>query len=326
MIVLNPRHKRRGHKMTETRLTLEITPPAKPTTEVLLRRARAMGGLPRAINVISRQDRWGSLEASEVLRRHGLNPVWHLANRGRSRSQIETEITFARAAGIDRVLCLRGEYKAADTAETPKICELVAILGDQLPRIDISITLNHHAEPSAVLRNLWPKLSSGATGIQTQVCFDLDRLIPVASEIKQRFPETRIAPMILPVLSRQSAIRIARRLSISFPETILGNLDCGGEAAGWRHFASLVHEIDRSSLFDGIALMTPIDVSPEFAQKVAFALGDAGIRGRALAGAAPTPRAETPPKRPLAALSRPPDSRVHQAAGSEPQRLISRLQ
>ena len=42
--------------------------------------------------MISRPERWSSLDASIALRELGLDPVWHLSNRGRAVSDIEADI------------------------------------------------------------------------------------------------------------------------------------------------------------------------------------------------------------------------------------------
>ena len=71
-------------------VALEITPPRELRVHLLLRRARRIGRAA-AVNVIQRFDRLPSVEASGILGGQ-FEPVWHLANRGRSAAEIEGEM------------------------------------------------------------------------------------------------------------------------------------------------------------------------------------------------------------------------------------------
>jgi 5,10-methylenetetrahydrofolate reductase len=252
----------------ELDVSLEITPPASPKPGVLLRRAQVLGGPPSRIHVIQRSDRWSSLDASMVLRAHGFDPVWHLANRGRVLADIEDDVARAGGEGIHRVLCLRGEHKATDDVDTPKIREVVRIVRRALAGAHVTVTLNHHLRRDRVLPNLWGKLEAGASAVQTQIAFDLEALQPFAAAVKYRYPHVAVAPMLMPVTSPEAARRIAHRLSIPVPRALVAALAREGEDAGWRYFAGLLAAIDASSLYDGVAIMTPIDPTPDFARRL----------------------------------------------------------
>lgn len=249
-------------------ITLEITPPASPRRVVLLRRAALLGGPGRRVNVIHRPQRWSSLEASIVLRELGFESVWHLANRGRGIAEIEEDIARASQAGLQHVLCIRGEHKAEDHLDTPKIREVVRQLRRGLPAAHVSVTLNHHGRPSRVVANLAGKLDAGAHGVQTQVTFDLVSLGAYAELIKARWPEVAITPMLMPVLSARSAVRLSRRLAIPLPAGLLHRLEVFGADAGWEHFEAFAQAIADSPLYDGLAVMTPIDPDPHFAARL----------------------------------------------------------
>lgn len=257
-------------------VALEITPPASPRLPVLLRRARGLEGVSARVNVIQRPERQSSLAASIALRAHGLAPVWHLSSRGRSRFEVEALIERAARAGIDDVLCVRGEYKPADESagaggapsDAPKIREIVRMLDRGIPGIRVSVTLNHHGRRDRVLANLLPKLAAGARAVQTQVTFDLESLRPFAEEVVRRFPEVSVAPMLLPVLSPRAALRVSRRLGVPVPAALMHRLEVLGEHAGWEHFDMLLGEIARNPLYRGVALMTPMDPRPEFLSRL----------------------------------------------------------
>lgn len=267
-------------------VTLEITPPARPLPAVLLRRAGCLGERCRRINVIHRPDRWDSLDASVRLAGAGFDPVWHLPNRGTSLAEIEARIDVAAAAGIRRVLCVRGEYKGEDGDDTPRIREVVRSLRLRLPEARVAVTLNPFAatRPSQrrrVLANLQAKLEAGAGAVQTQVSFDLESLRPWAEELKAQRPRLEIVPMLMPVESVHTALRVARRLGVPLPATLVARLDRLGADAGWEHFESFAHAVAASPLYDGLAVMTPIDPSPAFAARLRRLFGGGRAKAQA---------------------------------------------
>jgi methylenetetrahydrofolate reductase (NADPH) len=255
-------------------VALEITPPRRPRHEILLRRARTIGGRAARLNVIQRPDRWSSLDASIALIEHGIEPVWHLTNRGRSVEDIEADIGRAASAAVTRVLCLRGEHKADDGMDAPKIREVVRRVRRGLPTAHVSVTLNHHLGSSRVWPNLDAKLSAGAQGVQTQVTFDLNSLADRAEQIKAHHPTVSITPMLMPVLSVRSAVRLSRRLAIPLPPALLQRLEVAGPDAGWEHFASFARAVVDSSLYEGLAIMTPIDPDAEFGARLRSVLDE----------------------------------------------------
>jgi 5,10-methylenetetrahydrofolate reductase len=259
-------------------ITLEITPPVRPQVSLLLRRASCLGAGSRRVNVIQRVDRWGSLPASIALAARGYEPVWHLANRGRRFADIEKDLASAASTGVRRVLCIRGEYKAEDGEDTPRIRELVRLVYRRLPDAQVSVTLNPFAAQSAssrarVFANLEAKLDAGADGVQTQVSFDLQSLQPFAEKLKSERPEVRITPMLMPVESARAAVRISRRLGVPLPAALLHRLERLGPDAGWDHFEAFARAVAASPLYDGLAVMTPIDPSPAFSSRLRAALG-----------------------------------------------------
>ena len=131
-------------------VALEITPPRELRPGILLRRARLLGDLVSRVHVIQRPGRMSSLEASLLLADAGFEPVLHLVNRGRTRQDIDAELRQARAGGIERVLCIRGEGDDKDQATTPRIHEVVARLRGSWPSASVGVTVNqygHQAPP-----------------------------------------------------------------------------------------------------------------------------------------------------------------------------------
>lgn len=250
------------------RVVLEITPPALPRLEVLRRRARLLGDPTRVVNVISRPDRWASLDAAIALRAEGFDPVWHLTTRGRSAAEIEAAIERAARAGVRRVLCLRGERVGPESVGDLKIRDVVARVRSLIPDASIGVTLNHHLPDPGVWPNLLGKLAAGADFVQTQVTFDLRGLRSIGGSLARRHPGVALIPMLYPVLSADAARAAARRLGIPLDQTLHRDLERHGECAGWRALGERLREIRDSEGFDTAALMTPIDPSPPYAARL----------------------------------------------------------
>ena len=259
--------------MTSFGVALEVTPPRERRVDVLLRRARLLGAAAGAVHVIQRPGRLSSLDASIELERAGILAVWHVTNRGRARAELEAEIQRAARAGLRAALVVRGEGDAADRADTPTLRALVARIGAALPGARVGVTLNPYLDPERALANLWPKLEAGAAFIQTQPVFELSTLRGVAERIRARAPAVSILPMLIPLVSASAAEKLAWRLRLPLPANLVARLACGGEAAGWQHFAETLRELRASGLADGVAVMTQeMDPSPAFGFQIRSAL------------------------------------------------------
>ena len=256
---------------------LEITPPKSDLPGVLLRRARLLGDAVQAINVIQRPGRQSSLDASIAIRAAGLNPSWHLVNRGRSRQDLADDLERAANAGIRQVLCIRGDHDAEDAADTPKLHELVAMACEVLPAASIGVTLNQYApRPDAVFRNLRPKIDKGAMYVQTQPVFDLEHLRPAAERLRNELPGVRLVAMAMPLLAPGDAARIGQRLGIELPGSIVRRIEAGPEGA-WGLFEETLAELAGSPLVDGVAIMTfEMDPAPGLAARIARTLAGCG--------------------------------------------------
>ena len=270
-------------------IILEITPPVRPRTDILLRRAGLLGNPHQVVNLIARPDRWASLSAAAALVHHGFEPVWHLTTRGRRHATIEHEIERAAEAGLRRVLCLRGERSGAareGTGADPRIRDVVALLRRRLPGASIGVTLNHHLPQPGVLPNLLGKLDAGADFVQTQLTFTLRGLGSIAQSLHRRFPDVALIPMIGPVLRADAARATARRLRIPLDQALHHALERCGEEAGWRAFAARLDEIRKSPHFATAALMTPMDPTPAYAARLrALVACDEAVRCSAIAPA-----------------------------------------
>ena len=257
-------------------VTLEVTPPRGARADILLRRARLLGDAADALNVIQRPERLSSLDASGLLLDAGLEPVWHVTNRGRSRGELAVELERARELGVGGVLVIRGEHAAADKSDTPRLRELVAWVCEVLPGALVGATLNPYGPRQRVLRNLAQKLDAGARYVQTQPVFEPRVLDPFVERLRARAGRTCIVAMLMPLLSLDDALRLRTRIGVPVPDALLARLDAGGEPAGWDAVGETVAALRACGGIDGLAVMTlQADAAPRV-----------GLRLRALLEAA----------------------------------------
>lgn len=250
-------------------VALEITPPREPGERVLLRRAGRLGARPAAVNVIQRPERMSSVEASGVLHARGLEPVWHLVTRGRSLDAIRREVARARELGLRQVLCIRGDHDAPDRADTPRVREVVSLVQREIPEALVGVTMNQYEPHERVLRSLLPKLHAGASFVQTQPVFDQAPYLSLVSLLKSAQSEVYVLPMLMPLLSREAALRLVSRIGARVPPRQLERLELGGAGAGWTAFARTLAGLYDSSLADGVAVMTlELDPPEDFAARL----------------------------------------------------------
>jgi len=236
-------------------VALEITPPRGPKPGVLLRRASLLGGHADVVNVIERAGRQSSLDACIELLNAGLQPVCHLVTRGLTAAQLERNLERAACAGIERVLCIKGEGRAGINSGL-SVREAIRLTRQRLPTAALGATLNqYNADRAAVLRNLLPKLEAGATTVQTQPVLDVAALVPYAETIAAFAPGTGLVPMVMPLLSPEAANRIGAKLGICLPHALLQRLDHGAEA-GWEIFGETLNLLVGLPGLTGIAVMT----------------------------------------------------------------------
>ena len=260
-------------------VALEITPPQKALTKVLLRRATLLGGAAQAVNVIQRPGRQSSLDASLELRAAGIEPAWHLVTRGSSRAELHADLQRAREGGIPQVLCILGDHAAESGPDTPTIREAVTLAREYLPGAIVGATLNQYGrDQAAALRNLLPKLHAGASYIQTQPVFGLQALEPYARVVERDAPDTRIVAMAMPLLTLDAAERIEARIGIGLPEELKHILAAGDQEAAWGAFTATLRELAKCPFIDGVAIMTfEMDPPLEVGQRIVQSLVAAGV-------------------------------------------------
>jgi methylenetetrahydrofolate reductase (NADH) len=191
-------------------VTAEVSPPDSVDPQDLLRRAAPLRGLVDALNVTDNAGancHMSSMAASALLVADGFNPVFQSACRDRNRIAMQADFMGAAALGVKNVLCLTGDGVASgDHPQAKPVFDLdsVSLLGfarrmrDQgkyasgrhlltRPELFLGATTNPFV-PSLEERvnNLELKIRAGAQFIQTQYCFDIERLETFMQEVRAR--------------------------------------------------------------------------------------------------------------------------------------------
>ena len=201
-------------------VTVEIAPPDSPDPEALLARARPFAGLVDAINITDGAGancHMSSVAAASVLAAAGFTPVCQVACRDRNRIALQGGVLGAAALGVRQVLCLTGDdVSQGDHPDARPVFDLDAVnllhilhgmtsrgefaSGRRLeraPQLLLGATANPFVPPYAErVDNLERKIDAGARFIQTQFCFDLDRLQAFMDAVRARGLHRRAAIVV----------------------------------------------------------------------------------------------------------------------------------
>lgn len=236
-------------------IALEITPPKTPKAQILLRRATLMSQTTEIVDIVQRKDRQSSLEAAIFLRGENMDSIWHLTTGLQSRDQIDPILERAKKERMWQVLMLKGDY--ADTKDTCAVRNAIALALEKSSQFYIGVAFNQYASSKTkALESLSAKIDAGAKYIQTQPIFNFTKTAPLLLELKNKFPELKIAGMCTPLFSLDDAQNIEQRLNLKIDDEILKDLQASGQNALWDQFESLLLKIAESKLVDALVVMT----------------------------------------------------------------------
>ncbi len=265
-------------------VTVEIAPPDSPDPEALLARARPFAGLADAINITDGAGancHMSSVAAAAVLRAAGFEPVCQVACRDRNRIALQGDVLGAAALGVRHVLCLTGDdVSQGDHPGARPVFDLDAVTllhtlqgmcergqfasGRRLERplqLLLGATANPFVPPFAErVANLERKIDAGARFIQTQFCFDLDRLRDFMDAVCARGLHRRAAIVVgVGTLSSARALRwMADHVpGVQVPDAVTARIAAAADARaeGRRIAVETIHALRRIEGVAGVHLM-----------------------------------------------------------------------
>lgn len=234
-------------------VTAELAPPDSADPAGFLARASRFRGLADALNVTDGAGgncHMSSVAASAILAEHGHTPVYQVTCRDRNRIAIQGDLLGAAALGVQNILCLTGDdVSQGDQPEAKSVFDLdaVTLLGvargmrehgkfasgrslERAPNLFIGATANPFAPPYAErVANLEKKIDAGARFIQTQFCFDVERLEGFMREVRARQLQRRCTIIVgVGMLASARALRrmAARVPGVQVPESVLRRIEC----------------------------------------------------------------------------------------------------
>lgn len=181
-------------------VTAELSPPDSADPEEVYSRARVFDGYVDAINATDGSGancHMSSIAVCSLLERRGYTTVMQISCRDRNRLAVQGDVLGASALGISNMLCLSGDsVQAGDHPGAKPVFDLdcmslIATLRGMRdesrflsgraittpPRILIGAAANPFVPPFDYrVERLAKKISTGASFVQTQYCFDIVRL------------------------------------------------------------------------------------------------------------------------------------------------------
>lgn len=230
--------------MDKPELSVEFFPPQTPEGAEKLRATwQKLAALKPAFFSVtfgaggSTQDR--TFETVAEIRAAGLNAAPHISCIGSTRERIRTILDRYRAAGIDRLVALRGDLPSgmADAGEFRYANELVEFIrqetGDWF-HIEVAAYPEWHPQaknPAEDLRNFKRKIDAGADGAITQFFFNPDAYENFVADARTLGVQVPIVPGIMPIASFSKLARFADTCGADIPRWMRRKFESYGDDA-----------------------------------------------------------------------------------------------
>ena len=260
-------------------VTGELGPPKGSDLTQLKHHAEGMRNHVEAYNITDNQTaivRTSSIACGATLVQMGLEPIIQIVVRDRNRICIQSDVLGAHAMGIKNILCLAGDHQMFGNETGSKgvydidSMQLIKGLkdlrdekkfmgGDDLDG-DISYYLgaveNPFADPFEYrVDRLEKKIEAGASFIQTQCIFDLDRFEKWMELVRERGLHKKVAILggVTPMKSLGAANYMKNFVSgITIPDELVERLK-GAEKKKEEGLKIVIETIERLKQIEGVA-------------------------------------------------------------------------
>jgi len=235
----------------EFTVTAELSPPDSSDPQEVFEKARIFHGSVDAMNATDGSGancHMSSVAVCAILRRANYSVVMQVSCRDRNRIAIQGDVLGAAAIGVASILCLTGDgVQAGDHPQAKPVFDLESItllsmlrrMRDesqfqsgrkitQPPRVFLGAAANPFMPPYDFRPiRLAKKIEAGAQFIQTQYCFDVDRLKRFMSTVCDMglHEKAFILIGVGPLASARAAEWIRRNVpGVHIPDTIIDRL------------------------------------------------------------------------------------------------------
>jgi methylenetetrahydrofolate reductase (NADPH) len=235
----------------EFTVTAELSPPDSSDPEEVFEKARIFDGSVDAINATDGSGancHMSSVAVCAILRRANYSAIMQVSCRDRNRIAIQGDVLGAAAIGVASILCLTGDgVQAGDHPQAKPVFDLESItllsmlrkMRDesrfqsgrkisQPPRVFLGAAANPFMPPLDFRPiRLAKKIEAGAQFIQTQYCFDVERLKQFMARVcdmglhKKAFILVGVGPLA----SARAAEWIRKNVpGVHIPDTVIDRL------------------------------------------------------------------------------------------------------
>ena len=232
-------------------VTAEIAPPDSADPADVYARAMDFDGYVDAINATDGSGancHMSSMGICALLTRRGYAMILQMSCRDRNRIAMQGDMLGASAMGVANVLCLTGDgVQSGDHPEAKPVFDMdsISALGmvrqmrdesaflsgralSTPPRLFLGAAANPFAPPLDFRpQRLAKKVAAGAQFVQTQYCFDVDRLKNYMARVRDLglLEKVFILPGVGPLASAKSAEWIRKNVAgVHIPDAVIQRL------------------------------------------------------------------------------------------------------
>jgi methylenetetrahydrofolate reductase (NADPH) len=223
-------------------ISLEFFPPKTPEGVEKLRVARrALYALkPEFCSVTfgaggSTQD--GTLQAVQEIKAEGVEAAPHLSCIGQTRASIRDRLAAYRAAGVKRIVALRGDLPSGYGAagEFRYASDLIAFIREETGahfHLEVAAYPEVHPQartPEADLQAYAAKVKAGANSAITQYFFNADAYFRFVEETQRQGLAMPVVPGIMPITSSTQLMRFSDACGAEIPRWVRLRLQSFGD-------------------------------------------------------------------------------------------------
>ena len=235
---------------TKLPLSLEFFPPKTPEGAVKLAAARQelYALAPQFCSVTygaggSTQE--GTMQTVQAIISEGVEGAPHFSCIGASAVSIREKLAQFRAAGVRRIVALRGDLPSGygSFGEFRYASDLVAFIRAETGRhfhVEVAAYPEFHPQsrsPEADLDAFVTKVKAGADSAITQMFFNTDAYYRFVDDVHARGADVPVVPGIMPITNASGIIRFADSCGADLPRWIRLRLQgFGDDAASIRAF------------------------------------------------------------------------------------------
>ena len=213
-------------------LSLEFFPPKTPegASKLATARQQLYALRPQFCSVTygaggSTQD--GTFQTVQAILKEGVDAAPHFSCIGANQDSIRTQLQSFKAAGIRRIVALRGDlpsgYGSGSLGEFRYASDLVAFIraetGDHF-HIEVGAYPEMHPQarsPQADLQAYVTKVKAGASSAITQMFFNTDAYFRFVDEAHALGADIPVIPGIMPITNASGIIRFADNCGTEIP-------------------------------------------------------------------------------------------------------------